>query len=114
MDRLVASLIEGVPTIPLPIELLLNTCSDLFMPPTGLPLTRPTNHCITLLLSTHSVNVRPYCYAHTQKAKLEHQVDDMLAVDVIRHSSSPFFALALLVHKANGIWRFYMDYRGLN
>lgn len=46
--------------------------------------------------------------------KLEHQVDDMLAVDVIRHSSSPFSALALLVHKANGTWRFYMDYRGLN
>nr|XP_008381918.2 uncharacterized protein LOC103444746 [Malus domestica] len=86
------------PTSP-PIEQFLDTYQDLFTPPTGLPPLRPMDHRITLLPGTHLVNICPYRYAHAQKAELERQVEDMLAADVIRPSSSPFSSPALLVHK---------------
>lgn len=90
------------------------TYQDLFTSPTGLPPRRPTDHRITLLPGTHPVNVRPYHYAHAQKAKLERQVEDILAASVIRPSSSPFSSPALLVYKDDSTWRFCVDYRDLN
>lgn len=96
------------------ISTLLCTFADLFTTPDGLPPRRSIEHHITLHPNTSPVNVRPYRYAHSQKAELENQVKEMLVQGTIRPSSSPFSSPVLLVRKKEGTWRFCVDYRALN
>jgi hypothetical protein len=96
------------------MEDLLLRFEGLFSEPTGLPSERQRCHHIRLLPGTAPVAVRPYRYAHTQKAELERQCQDMLRQGVIRASSSAFSASMLLVRKADSSWRFCVDYRALN
>jgi hypothetical protein len=86
----------------------------LFEEPSGLPSTRQRCHQIRLLPGTPPVTVRPYRYAHTQKAELERQCAAILDQGVIRPSSSTFSALVLLAKKGDGTWRLCVDYRALN
>jgi hypothetical protein len=58
--------------------------------------------------------MRPYCYAHLQKAGLEKQCAEMLVQGVIRPSSSAFSALVILIKKADDSWWLCVDYRALN
>jgi hypothetical protein len=60
------------------------------------------------------VCVRPYRYLYFQKTEIEKIVRDLLQSGVIRLSQSPFSSPILLVRKADGSWRMYMDYRALN
>jgi hypothetical protein len=96
------------------MEDLLLCFEGLFSELTGLPLEQQQCHHIRLLPGTASGAVRPYHYAHTQKAKLKRQCQDMLHQGVIRASSSAFFVPVLLVQKADSSWRFCVDYRALN
>jgi hypothetical protein len=48
------------------------------------------------------VAVRPYCYAHAQKAELEKQCTVMLQSEVIRPSMSAFSAPVHLIKKVDG------------
>jgi hypothetical protein len=86
----------------------------LFDDPQGLPPQRHLSHRIRLKPNAGAVAVRPYRYAHTQKDELERQCDEMLRQGVIRPSSSAFSSPALLIRKADGSWRFCVDYRALN
>jgi hypothetical protein len=78
------------------------------------PPARPCDHRIHLLPDTAPVVVRPYRYSQLQKDKLERQVAVMLAQGIIQILTSPFSAPVLLMCKADGTWRFCIDYRALN
>ena len=102
-------------THPIPaIQKLLTKHTSLFQPLSTLPLSRPTDHTITLLPNSAPINVRRYRYPHYQKKEIENQVASMLSQGHIQHSSSPFSSPVLLVKKCDGTWRFCVDYRALN
>jgi predicted aspartyl protease len=92
---------------------LLTEFADVFATPSGLPPPRHQDHRITLLPDTAPVAVRPYRYSARHKDELERQCRDMEAQGIIRRSSSAFSSPVLLVKKADGSWRFCVDYRAL-
>lgn len=81
---------------------LIEEFSYLFQEPKQLPLARAIDHHINLKDGIDPANVRPYRYAHFQKAKIERQVQDMLQLGLMRSSNSPFSSPALLVKKNDG------------
>lgn len=58
--------------------------------------------------------VRPYCYPYFQKTEIEKIVRELLKSRVMSPSQSPFSSPVLLVRKADGSWRMYMEYQALN
>lgn len=71
--------VTQIQTTPYSIRSLLTTFQELFSTPTGLPPSRPIDHCIPLLPNINPINVHTYRYAHSKKAELESQVKDMLS-----------------------------------
>lgn len=65
-------------------------------------------------LVINPVNQRPYRYSYEQKNIIEKMVREMLAAQVISHSSSPFASPVILVKKKDSSWRFCVDYRKPN
>jgi hypothetical protein len=96
------------------VERLLDTYSDVFAAPAGLPPARHCDHRIHLKPAAEPVAVRPYRYPQIQKDELEAQCEDMLQHGLIQPSTSPFSAPVLLVKKQDNTWRFCVDYRALN
>jgi hypothetical protein len=85
-----------------------------FDEPRGLPLARQYDHRIHLPLGTEPVVIRPYRYLQLQKDELKWQCAAMLVQGIIRLSTSSLLASVLLVKKADGSWRFCINYRALN
>jgi hypothetical protein len=79
-----------------------------------LPPPRSRDHSITLVPGVPPVAVRPYRYPVLHKDELERQCAAMMPQGLIRCSSSAFSSPVLLVKKADGSWRFCVDYRALN
>jgi hypothetical protein len=96
------------------LQALLDTYTDIFAMPQGLPPPRRHDHRIRLLPGTAPVAVRPYRYTQLLKDELERQCDDMLQQGIIRECTSAFTSPGLLVKKLDGTWRFCIDYRELN
>ncbi|XP_014491240.1 uncharacterized protein LOC106753853 [Vigna radiata var. radiata] len=78
---------------------LLHKYQSLFISPTSLPPTRPTDHHIHLLPHSSPVTVRPYRYPHFQKCEIEKQIEELLHTGLIQPSHSPFSSPVLLVKK---------------
>ena len=109
MNHQPLSAVKADPQQPL-LEQLLLQHGAIFDDPRGLPPARPYDHRIHLLPGTAPVAVRPYRYSQLQKDELERQCAAMLEQGIIRPSTSPFSAPVLLVKKADGSWRFCIDY----
>jgi hypothetical protein len=93
---------------------LLNEFAAVLAEPVGMPPPCSKDYNITLVPGSAPVAVRPYCYPGTHKDELECQCATMLAQGIIRRSSSVFSRPVLLVKKADGTWRFCIDYHALN
>jgi len=100
--------------LPPEIQYILDFFPAVFTEPYGLPPTRPHDHRIPLLPNTHPINVKPYCYPHSQKDVMTNIIQDMMRAGTIVLSTSPFSSLVLLVRKKDGTWRFCVDNRALN
>ena len=107
-------LLQSTVTTALLLAELLATFEDIFAEPTGLPPPRSRDHSITLKPDVAPVVVRPYRYLAAHKDELERQCSTMIQQGIVRRSDSAFSSPVLLVKKADGSWRFCVDYRALN
>ena len=57
---------------------------------------------------------RPYRVSPSERRLIASQVNNMLAQEIIRESTSPWAFPVVLVKKKNNDWRFCVDYRSLN
>ena len=96
------------------LDELLASFGDVFAEPQGLPPPRASDHSIILKPSAQPVAVWPCRYPAAHKDELERQCAAMLEQGIIRSSASAFSSPVLLVRKAEGSWRFCVDYRALN
>ena len=96
------------------LQELLDSFTDIFQEPTGLPPNRVQDHCIPLQTGNHQVCSKPYRYPNYQKAEIVRLVSDMVSTGVICPSNNPFSSPVVLVKKQDGTWRMYVDYRSLN
>lgn len=96
------------------LQELLNEFTDLFAEPSELPPRRIYDHTIPLVEGAQPVSVKPYRYALMLKSKIEKQVTEMLQSGLIKHSTSAFSSLVLLVRKKDRTWHFCVDYKMLN
>ena len=100
--------------LPEVLAALLVEFTEVFVVPTGLPPVRGHEHGIILKEGSQPVCERPYRYLYFQKSKIEKIVNELLELGYIQPSQSPFSSPVLLVRKADGSWRMYIDYRALN
>jgi hypothetical protein len=96
------------------LDELLVAYEDVFGELTGLPPPRGRHHAIVLKPSSAPMAVHPYRYPAAHKDELERQCAAMIEQGVVCHSDSPFSLPVLLIKKADGSWRFCVDYRALN
>ncbi|XP_078429554.1 uncharacterized protein LOC144701690 [Wolffia australiana] len=85
-----------------------------FENPKSLPPVRSCDHQIHLLPDSKPINKRPYRYSYSHKNILEELMQELLEINVIRHSNSCFTSPALLVKKKDGGFRLCIAYRSLN
>ena len=98
--------------ISLDLQNILDNHSKVFETPKGLPPIHDHDHAIHLIRGVPP-NIRPYIYPYAQKSEIEHMVVEMLEARIIQPSQSSFFAPIVLVHKKDGSWRMFPDYREL-
>ena len=117
----------GVPDVPIDLsdtdltetqkgqlQKLINEYRDIFaLSPQELGRTNLVKHTINTG-DAPPVRMRPYRVPEAQKERIENCIDDMLAQDVIRPSSSPWASPVVLVKKPDGSDRFCVDFRRVN
>ncbi|XP_011027642.1 PREDICTED: transposon Ty3-G Gag-Pol polyprotein [Populus euphratica] len=106
--------VDSITTYSSDLAAVLDKFAHVFDTPTTLPPNRSHNHRILLQPNSEPVSVRPYRYPYYQKTEIEKMVKELLESGLVRPSNSPFSSPVLLVKKADGTWRFCVDFRALN
>ena len=86
----------------------------MFETPKGLPPIIDHDYSIHLIPGSVHPSIRPYRYPYAQNTESKRMAEKMLEAGIIQPIQSSFFALVLLVHKKDGSWCMYSDYRELN
>ena len=90
--------------LPAEVDSLLQEFGHVFDTPTRLPPFRGHEHPIVLKEGAQLVCQRPHRYPFYQKNEIEKIVRELLSMESIKNSSSPFASPVLLVRKADGSW----------
>ncbi|GKD69951.1 hypothetical protein Tco_1324041 [Tanacetum coccineum] len=100
------------------VEALTNkefSCFQVFEQPNNLPPKRSHHHGIPLQPNTQTSECWTLSLPLLPKEReIEKMVKELLQSGLMTPSNSPFSSPVLLVKKADGNWRFCMDYRALN
>ena len=88
--------------------------SKVFETPKGLPPVCDHDHAIHLIPGSVPPNIRSYRYPYVQKSKIQRLIAELLEAGIIQPSQSSFSALVVFVHKKDGSWHMYPDYREIN
>jgi hypothetical protein len=103
------------PPVPQDLQALLSKHQMVFSTPQGLP---PScifhDHSIPLIPGILPPNMHSYRHPFAQKNEIEKMVQELLTVDVIRPSTSPYSFPVIMVLKKEGSWRICPDFRALN
>ena len=98
------------------LEALLSEYKDVFpeqLPP-GLPPEREVFHTIQLVPDAKPTWRPLYRLSPAERDEVERQIKELLRLEYIRPSASPFGAPVLFVPKHDGTLRMCVDYRALN
>ncbi|KAJ1699376.1 hypothetical protein LUZ63_007888 [Rhynchospora breviuscula] len=101
-------------TIPPQLQPVLLDFDHIFLEPSDLPPKRSIDHEIPLKEGSKPVSIRPYRYSYFQREEIERIIEDLLAHNFIKPSTSPYSSPVLLVKKKDNTWRLCIDYRQLN
>lgn len=82
--------------------------------PRGLPPNRGFQHCIELEEGTKPIMITPYRHPKAYKDEIEKTIKELITMDHIHPSASPFASSVVLVKKKDGTHRMCIDYRALN
>ena len=96
------------------LQKVLDNHSKVFETPIGIPPIRDHDNAIHLITGSVPPNIRPYRYPYVEKSEIERMIAEMLEAGIIQPSQSSFSAPVVLVHKKDGSWHMYPDYRELN
>lgn len=82
--------------------------------PKGLPPPQDHDHDIHLILGSGTSNIKLYRYRYGQKSQIEHMVEEMFEAGIIRPRQSFYSTLVVMVHKEEGSWHTFLDYKYLH
>jgi hypothetical protein len=106
--------VDSTTTYSSDLTAVLDKFMQVFDTPTALPPNHSHDHRILLQPNSEPVSVCPYRYPYYKKTEIEKMVKELLESGLVRPSNSPFSSPVLFVKKADGTWRFCVDFRALN
>jgi hypothetical protein len=93
------------PSVPQDLQAILSKNQVVFSTPQGIPPSRGIHdHYITLVPGILPPNIHSYRHPFSQKNEIEKMVQELLNVEIICPSMSPYSSLVVMVLKKEGSW----------
>jgi hypothetical protein len=97
------------------IKRILDKHQKVFGPiPRGVPLDRGFEHISELEAGANPVITTPYRHPKKYKDEIEKAIKELLDIEHIRQSSSPFASLVVFMKKKDGTMRMCIEFQALN